>query len=61
MCIRDRGATLVHSKRDKSIVEKEVLDALDVFEIDFLKPSIEKRLKLISAYNNSEIKKDQLP
>ena len=52
------GATLVHSKRDKSIVEKEVLDALDVFEIDFLKPSIEKRLKLISAYNNAEIKKE---
>ena len=41
--------------------QKEVLDALDVFEIDFLKPSIEKRLKLISAYNNAEIKKDQLP
>ena len=55
------GATLVHSKRDKSIVEKEVLDALDIFEIDFLKPSIEKRLKLISAYNNAEIGKDQLP
>ena len=55
------GATLVHSKRDKSIVEKEVLDALDIFETDFLKPSIEKRLKLISAYNNAEIKKDQLP
>ena len=52
------GATLVHSKRDKSIVEQEVLDALDIFEIDFLKPSIEKRLKLISAYNNAEIKKE---
>ena len=30
------GATLEHTKRDKTIVEKKVIDALDELEIDFL-------------------------
>lgn len=55
------GATLVHSKREKNVVEKEVLEALDIFQKDFLIPSIDRRLKLISAYKNREITKKTLP
>ena len=59
--IFSQGATLVHSKRPHEEVNKEVIDALKIFEKDFLIPSKKRREKLILKFNNNEIDEDELP
>ena len=59
--IFSQGATLVHSKRSHDEVNKEVLVALDKFEIKFLLPSKVRREKLIEKFKNNEIAKSDLP
>ncbi len=55
------GATLVHSKRDRSEVEREVRAALEVLEQRFLKPSIARRLSLLERFAADEIEEGALP
>jgi len=59
--IFSQGATLVHSKRPHEEVNKEVIDALKIFEKDFLIPSKKRREKLIKKFNNNEIDENELP
>jgi len=56
-----QGATLVHSKRPHEEVNKEVIDALEIFEKDFLIPSKMRREKLIKKFNNNEVNENELP
>lgn len=55
------GATLVHSKRDKSEVEDEVRLALKAFWDRFVKPSVSHRKKLLAQVASGELSKDDLP
>ena len=54
------GATLHHSTRDHEEVKNEVRDALKSFDEQFLKPSIERRKKLIKKQAYEELPSDIL-
>jgi cytochrome P450 len=43
------GATLIHSTRDKAVVEAEVREALEAFNTRFVIPSTQRRKALIEA------------
>ena len=55
------GATLVHYKGDKQAKEKEIKDALDAFDEEFLTPGIARRTALISEFNEGRIDEAELP
>jgi cytochrome P450 len=55
------GATLVHSTRDKEAVRAEVREALVRFEEQFLRPSIERRLAALRAFERGELAEAELP
>lgn len=55
------GATLVHSTRDRDVVRREVLAALERFETQFLAPSIARRQALLRRFEAGEIGEDALP
>lgn len=55
------GATLVHSRRDRNEVRREVREALDVFDERFLKPSIARRQELIRRFAAGQVSEDELP
>ncbi len=55
------GATLVHSTRDHEEVRAEVLEALEAFDDEFLKPSVARRQELIKKFERNEIAEDDLP
>lgn len=55
------GATLVHSKRDKDEVRREVREALAEFETSFLRPSIARRQALLERFARGEIDESALP
>ena len=52
------GATLAHTTRDPAVVTQEITKAKEQFDHEFLGPSIERRLALISQDDGSG---DQLP
>ena len=55
------GATLVHSTRDRSEVEREVRAALDTLQRRFLEPSIARRMALLDRLAAGQIDEDALP
>lgn len=55
------GATLVHSKRERAIVEAEVQEALREFDHAFLQPSIVRRRTLIAQVQAGQLEEDALP
>jgi cytochrome P450 len=55
------GATLVHSKRDRAEVEREVRAALDSLQRRFLQPSIARRMALLDQLAAGAIDEDALP
>jgi len=55
------GATLVHSKRDRAEVEREVRAALDTLQRRFLEPSIARRTALLERLAAGKIGEDALP
>lgn len=55
------GATLVHSRRDREEVRREVREALEVFDKSFLTPSIARRQALLDRFKAGEIAEEALP
>jgi cytochrome P450 len=55
------GATLVHSTRDREEVRAEVREALEVFDEQFLQPSIARRHKALAALDAGTITEAELP
>jgi cytochrome P450 len=55
------GATLVHSKRDRAEVEREVRAALEVLRTRFLQPSAARRLALIEQVAAGSMDEAGLP
>jgi len=55
------GATLVHSTRDREGVRAEVRAALEVFDEQFLQPSIARRRKALAALDAGTITEAELP
>ena len=55
------GATLVHSRRNREEVRREVRQALEVFDEKFLAPSIARRQGLLDRFRAGEIEEDALP
>jgi cytochrome P450 len=55
------GATLVHSKRDREEVRREVRAALAEFERRFFDGSVARRERLIAQHARGEIGEDDLP
>ncbi len=54
------GATLVHTDRDPVAVVREVESAREAFNA-FLKPSWQRRARLIQQFESGEIPEDELP
>ena len=55
------GATLAHTTRDPSEVEGEVAAAIAGFDHEFLRPSIDRRERLLSGLATGEVSEDELP
>lgn len=55
------GATLVHSTRDHEVVRAEVSEALEQFDDEFLRPSVERRRDLLSRFERGELSEEDLP
>ena len=55
------GATVAHSTRDRNVVRAEVEAALDVFDSEFLRPSIDRRRELLEAFAGGRIGEPELP
>jgi cytochrome P450 len=55
------GATLVHSTRDHEVVRAEVTEALEQFDVEFLRPSVERRRDLLARFERGELSEDELP
>ena len=54
------GATIAHSTREKDIVRQNLKTAKNSFT-SFLKPSWNRRKQLIQAFNEGQIKEEELP
>ena len=59
--IFSEGATLVHSLKDKKIIRKQVLDALDEFDREFYSSSLNRRKDILKKFEAGEINEDDLP
>lgn len=55
------GATLAHYTGDKDVKRAEVQDALDAFDAEFLRPSIDRRLALIAQHDAGDLDEADLP
>lgn len=55
------GATLAHYTGDREAKRAEVAEALEKFDDEFLKPSVERRAALISAVEAGELDEAELP
>jgi cytochrome P450 len=55
------GATLGHNLRDRAVVRKEVAEALEQFDAQFLAPSVVRRAVLLERLGRGEIAEDELP
>lgn len=55
------GATLVHSTRDHDEVRREIVVALEEFDREFMRPSLERRRELLARFAAGEIEDDDLP
>jgi cytochrome P450 len=55
------GATLVHSTLDHGSVRASVADGLERFDAQFLRPSVERRRRLIEAHRGGELPEAELP
>lgn len=54
------GTTLAHSKDDREKVRRQVSEALDSFNEEFLQPSMARRLTLLSQFKAGDIDEDAL-
>ena len=55
------GATLVHSTRDHDDVKREVAEALEILDKEFLTPSLQKRRIAVEQVEKGELQEDELP
>jgi cytochrome P450 len=55
------GATLGHNLRDRTVVRREVTEALAQFDAQFLAPSVARRAGLLERFGTGEITEDELP
>ena len=59
--IFSEGATLVHSLKNKKLIRKQVLDALEVFDKEFYSGSLNRRKKILNKFECGEIDENDLP
>ena len=59
--IFSEGATLVHSLKNKKLIRKQVLDALEVFDKEFYSSSLNRRKKILKKFECGEINENDLP
>lgn len=55
------GATLAHYAGDRDAKRAEVREALAAFDVEFLRPSIDRRRSLISRAESGQAEEDELP
>lgn len=55
------GATLVHSTRDHEEVRREVAEALEEFDAEFLAPSVVRRKELLARFDDGDLDEGELP
>src|SRR5690606_19612351 len=55
------GATLAHYTGDKDAKRAEVQEALEAFDTEFLRPSIDRRTALIARHEAGDIDESELP
>ncbi len=60
-CRFSEGATIVHSTRPKDEVRAEVAAAIERFDADVFRPSLERRRRLIARVDDGELADDALP
>jgi cytochrome P450 len=56
-----RTAIIAHSTQDRDTIRKAALEALDVFQADYVDPSVAQRKKLLAQVADGELNEDQLP
>ena len=54
------GATMVHSTRDKAVLEAEVLEALAEFDLRFCRPSVARRFAILDSGQADALPRDVL-
>ena len=56
--IFSEGATLVHSLKNKKLIRKQVLDALEVFDKEFYSGSLNRRNKILKKFEHGKINEE---